>query len=284
MKKRTKKKIGNFFETIIRFIIKLIFVYPFKLAWLIIKNFYLVIKELFNRKDKITSKEEKTEKIEVKKGQLQAQPEYHPLEEIKSNRGTLEKFEQGLYTKKSTIGLILGARGSGKSAIGMYLLENFKTQSDKNIYALGFKPNSLPKWITVIKDINNLENHSVILIDEGGIEFSSRSSMSSANKLLSELLMIARHKDLSVMMITQNSSNLEINAIRQADYIVLKKGSLLQNEFERKIIKKIYDQIQNDFDDDQGTTYIYADNYRGFVKNGLPTFWSDKVSKGYAQK
>jgi len=30
-----------------------------------------------------------------------------------------------------------------------------------------------------------------------------------------------------------------------------------------------------------GVVYIYADIYRGFVSNNLPSFWSKKVSKAY---
>jgi len=152
---------------------------------------------------------------------------------------------------------------------------------------LGFKSETLPNWIQVIKEINEIENDSVLLIDEGGIEFSSRKSMSGSNKLLSELLLISRHKNLSVLMITQSSSNLEVNAIRQADYLIMKPSSLLQKDFERKKIKEIYESVSQDFEDlkeDLGLTYIYGSNYAGFVSNSLPSFWDENVSKGYADK
>ena len=103
----------------------------------------------------------------------------------------------------------------------------------------------------------------------------------------SKILLIARHKDLSVMFISQNSSNLEINAIRQADYLLLKPSSLLQKDFERKKIKQIYEEAQENFEDLKGTeglTYVYADKFRGFVTNKLPSFWSEKVSKGYSKR
>ena len=152
---------------------------------------------------------------------------------------------------------------------------------------MGFQEESLPSYIHTIDHIDEIKNDSVILIDEGGIEFSSRNAMTDANKLLSEILLIARHKDLSVIFITQNSSNLEINAIRQADYLLLKPSSLLQKDFERKKIKDIYEEVEDDYKQHKDTTgilYIYADKFRGFVTNTLPTFWSDKVSKGYANK
>ena len=260
---------------------KLAIVYPAKGIWFLTKKSYQGIKSA-NAKRK-----EQKQKTILLKQKPQAKPAYDSLQEIKRLRGDYTSFEQKLLNNKSTIGLILGARGTGKSAIGMRLLENFASKTGKKLYALGFRPESLPHWITVINDVSEIENNAALLIDEGGIEFSSRSGMSNANKLLSEILLIARHKDLSVMFITQNSANLEINAIRQADYLVLKPSSLLQKEFERPKIKEIYAEVEKDFEKlktTDGLTYVYADNYKGFVTNSLPSFWSEGVSKGYAQR
>lgn len=88
-------------------------------------------------------------------------------------------------------------------------------------------------------------------------------------------------------ILTHNSANLEINAIRQADYLIMKPSSLLQKDFERKKIKEIYESIIPEFEElkeDPGLTYIYGGNYSGFVSNSLPSFWNEKVSKGYADK
>jgi hypothetical protein len=238
---------------------------------------------------KYTSKkvEEKKEEKRVRQLKPTSEPKFKEFKEIKKEKGNFVSFENKLMNNKSTIGLILGARGSGKSAIGMRLLENISTKTGKKMYAMGFKEESLPYWIITIKDIKEIQNNSVLLIDEGGIQFSSRGSMSNANKLLSEILLIARHKDLSVMFITQNSSNLEINAIRQTDYLILKPSSLLQKDFERKKIKDIYEGVSDQFEELKnkvGLTYIYSDNFKGFVSNSLPSFWSDKVSKGYSGK
>ena len=129
-----------------------------------------------------------------------------------------------------------------------------------------FQEEDMPIWIDVVEDIKQLKNKSFVLIDEGGILFSSRSSMAEPNKLLSELMFIARHKSISIIFISQNSANLEINAIRQADYLVLKPSSLLQKDFERKKIKEIYEDIGAKLkkykkDNVKGITYIYSDEF-----------------------
>ena len=152
---------------------------------------------------------------------------------------------------------------------------------------MGFKEEDMPIWINVVEDIKELKNKSIVLIDEGGILFSSRQSMAEPNKLLSELMFIARHKSISIIFISQNSANLEINAIRQADYLVLKKSSLLQKDFERKKIKEIYEQVGDRFKkykSIKGITFVYSDEFSGFVENPLPSFWTRKISKAFKGK
>jgi hypothetical protein len=281
MKKRTKKKIKRYSWKIVKSIAKIIFYYPAKGVWYLMKKLFQKVKESLQKAEKIKAKKK------ISKNKPKVEAKYHELKEIKKKLGKISDFKRKLYTNKSTIGIILGARGTGKSAIGMCLLENFKVKTNKRSYALGFKEESLPQWIKVISDVEQIKNNSVILIDEGGIEFSSRKAMSKGNKILSEILLIARHKDLSVIFIAQNSANLEINAIRQADYLVLKPSSLLQKDFERKKIKDIYEEISEEFKDyksNKGATYIYCEDYLGFVSNSLPSFWGEKVSKGYANR
>lgn len=212
---------------------------------------------------------------------------YSPFKIIETISGKFSKFEDFVSKNPSTIGIILGARGSGKSAVGLKFLENFHTLSKKNMYAMGFKQENLPEWIHCVDSLNDIENDSYVLIDEGGILFSARKSFSDGNKLLSELLLIARHRDLSVLFISQNSANLEINAIRQTDYLILKPSSLLQMDFERKKIKEIYDSVEHGFKKHssiKGLSYIYSEKFRGFVSNPLPSFWNLKVSKSFKDK
>ncbi|MBI2445185.1 hypothetical protein HYV43_02240 [Candidatus Micrarchaeota archaeon] len=213
---------------------------------------------------------------------------FEALSDVQSLQGDLTAFENGLYARKSAIGLILGARGTGKSALGMRILENVSARTSRPVYAMGFDRLTLPQWMQTAENLADVKNGAFLLVDEGGITFSSRSSMSSANKLLSELLLISRHKDISVLFISQNSSNLEVNAIRQTDYLLLKQPSLLQLGFERKNIRDIYAEVKTSFDalakSHRGLVYVYSDSYRGFAENGLPSFWTERVSKAFKNK
>jgi len=163
-------------------------------------------------------------------------------------------------------------------------LENIYKKYKKRCFAIGFNPSDFPSWIKVVSDIPQLENDSWVLIDEGGVLFNSRSSMSNANKMLSNLILVARHKNINILFISQNSSNLEVNILRQSDFLVLKPNSLLQKEFERKIIQKIYSEAEakfNNYEKVKGLAYIYSGKFKGFVSNPLPSFWKEGISKSF---
>ena len=224
------------------------------------------------------------EKKKIKKKRELIGSKYDEFEIVHVISGDYEKWLEEMYKSESQIGIILGARGSGKTAFGIKFLENLYAKYKKSCFAIGFNENELPSWIKAVSDISFLENNSFVLIDEGGILFNSRSSMSNANKMLSQLIMIARHKNIGILFISQNSSNLEVNILRQADFLVLKPSSLLQKEFERKIIQKIYLETEehfNKFKEKKGVAHIYSGTFRGFISNPLPSFWKENISKSF---
>lgn len=247
----------------------------------IIKIPYYIIKGIINLIKKISKKTQEN-KIEKKRESIIAK--YEPFTIIETKEGDYKKWNKKTIESDSQIGIILGRRGSGKTALGIKFLENLYQKTKPKCFAIGFNKNEFPSWIEVIEDISKIENNSWVLIDEGGVLFNSRNSMSNSNKILSQLILIARHKNINILFISQNSSNLEINILRQADFLFLKPSSLLQKEFERKIIQNIYKETKKKFEKyekDPGLTYIYSSNFRGFISNALPSFWEEKISKSF---
>jgi hypothetical protein len=75
-----------------------------------------------------------------------------------------------------------------------------------------------------------------------------------------------------------------VNILRQADFLVLKPSSLLQKDFERKIIQKMYENTNAQFEKHKkvrGITYIFSGDFKGFVANPLPSFWGQSISKSF---
>ena len=201
--------------------------------------------------------------------------------------GDYAEFADLVHENESTVGIIFGARGTGKSAMAMRIMEDVRAKTGRKCMAMGFNGAALPNWIKTVDKMEDLENDSFIVIDEGGVLFSARDSMSDANKMVSSLLLIARHKNMSILFITQNSANMEINTIRQADYLLLKPSSLLQMHFERPIIGKIYESIDATMKkyrkEYRGLTYVYSDNFQGYFNNGLASFWNEDISKNFSE-
>lgn len=252
-----------------------------KVALAILKSPYYLGKGIYNLNKKI--KKSKEEKV-IKKKRENIEAKYEKPKLVHPIQGDFDSWETQLLSAESKIGILLGARGSGKTAFSVKLMENIYAKQKTKCYALGFQKETMPAWIEVVDDISQIKNNATVLIDEGGILFSSRKSMSKPNQLLSELILIARHKNLNILFISQNSSNLDVNIIRQADFLILKPTSLLQKDFERKKIKDIYTEVQEKFDQykaDKGLAYIYSNEFQGFISNNLPSFWTTGISKSF---
>jgi hypothetical protein len=192
-------------------------------------------------------------------------------------------FTEKRFFEDSLIVLIFGKRGSGKSALGFKLLENIHSKTKRKCYALDIEQDKMPSWIKSIDDIEKVPNGGVILIDEGAISFGSRDSMSSKNKELSKLLSIARHKNLTLIFVTQNTGLIDKNVLALTDTLLIKEGSLLQMEMERKEVRKFYDKANNFIKFAEGNKkkyfYLIDSDFEGVLTHGLPSFWTTGLSK-----
>lgn len=284
-KPQRKRRKSRFWKGLFRLFARLVYLLG-RLFYIIILGVYYILRRIFKR-GKVEANKTKMLAQKGSKsvyGSIASKTKKADIRVLETLKGNYQKFWRDLSSADSRIGIVVGARGSGKSAVALALLENLR-QKGKNFFAMGFQAKDLPNWIEVVEDIKDLKNDSFVIIDEGGILFSSRDAMSYSNKMLSELLFIARHKNLTILFISQNSANLEINTLRQADFIILKRSSLLQKNFERKIIADLYDEHQekfNDYSDVRGLALVFSHSFVGFIDNDLPSFWSQSISKSFS--
>ncbi|MDO8459892.1 MAG: ATP-binding protein [Nanoarchaeota archaeon] len=239
---------------------------------------------------KIKPREKKEYQKEIKpvserapaKGKISHTPSFSDLEVEKLVSGDYAQFKQILH-EDSKIILIFGRRGSGKSALGLRIMENIQAQTERNCYALGIHEKFIPSWIQSIDSIEKAQPESVILVDEGAVSFSSRESMRDTNKELSRLMAIARHKNLTLVFITQNTGMIDKNVLKLADSLMIKEGSLLQLEMERPEMKKFYMKAKEFIDkgEDNKMKYFYLidSDFEGLLSYSLPSFWTTQLSK-----
>jgi len=202
---------------------------------------------------------------------------------VEQMSGDYDDFEDRLKNH-SLIILITGKRGSGKTALGFKLLDIVREK--RKAYYLG--EGKLPRFIKKVSDIKSVKNNSILLVDEAAIAYSSRSSMKQSNKVLGELMAIARHKNLSLIIITQNSAMIDLNVMRLSDTIIFKEPSLLQSRFERKSISDLFRKADEKFKKIESANrkkhfYVIDDEFEGILDFSLPEFWSDKISKSFSK-
>ena len=132
-------------------------------------------------------------------------------------------------------------------------------------------------------DVEKVPEGGIILIDEGAVSFGSRDSMSSKNRELSKLMAVARHKNLTLIFVTQNTGLIDRNILALTDALFIKEGSLLQMEMERHEVKKFYEKSNDYLKKVSGNkkkyVYLIDGDFEGVLTYKLPGFWTDNLSK-----
>ncbi|MCP3684416.1 MAG: hypothetical protein GY861_17190 [bacterium] len=184
---------------------------------------------------------------------------------------------------RSNVYIAVGGRGSGKSCLSYAMLEWHYMETDRPICVYKFpKPELLPKWIKNVNDLSTAPKGAVILIDEGGIEFSQFTSASKGSKDLANKLKVARHKDQSIIFISQSTDTLTKDVNRLVDCYLLRKPSTGQMYNEKPMIKKMYADCGDRFKDpDMALRGFFISDIGEMAKFDLPTFWTDAISKAY---
>jgi len=185
--------------------------------------------------------------------------------------------------------LILGKRGSGKSALGYYIIELLHIAYPTYIVgAPETARNLIPDWMGIVSNLEMLPPNSVALVDEAHLQYHARQSNTDVSVLMSKLLNLSRQKSQTIIFVSQEARQLDRNIVSSADVMVFKDIGLLQAEFERRELNRIALQAKQTFDslkgDRRSWNYIYSPNvdFVGPLKNPLPSFWSSKLSSVFA--
>ncbi len=185
--------------------------------------------------------------------------------------------------------LILGKRGSGKSALGYRLLELLRYLAD--VYVVGVPEEArklLPEWIGIVSSLEDLPNKCIALIDEAYLAYHSRGSMTAKSKAMSQALNLYRQKEQTIIFITQEAGHIDKNIVGSANVLVFKELGMLQIEFDRPQLTKLATQAKQALDSVQGNkprwSFVYAPDadFLGLMENELPSFWKPRHSRAFA--
>ena len=184
--------------------------------------------------------------------------------------------------------LILGRRGSGKSALGYRLLELFRFRSLP--FALGMPRQGqklVPEWLGIINDPSEAPQDSTVLVDEAHLQFHARESQKPGNREISRILNLSRQRQQTLIFVSQQARYLDKNVASAADVLVIKEPEPLQPKFERPEINEIVKIAGEKFRELTGSkkewslVYSPVANFFELLSNDLPSYWSSWLSRVY---
>lgn len=201
----------------------------------------------------------------------------------------------GLERKKNIIQhpsiiLIIGRRRYGKSALGFNILENFHNERKLPTYVVSLpkeKHHLLPDWITPVETVEKLPDNCVALIDEGALKYHAYMWGAKETVVMDRVISVSGQKDQTFIFITHTMRKFAITLLLDVDILLCKNPSLLHSKLERSEVRKLVDKVAKEFnklprDEVKKSTYVISDDFEGFIRNKLPSFWSEDLSKSYA--
>lgn len=206
-----------------------------------------------------------------------------------------EQADDGKYSKwweviiHPSVVLVLGKRGSGKSALGYWLLELFRYVLTP--YVLGIPKQAqklLPDWIGVAQNLEEIPQDSIVLIDEAYLIYHSRESLKIQSREMSRLVNLSRQRNQTLIFVTQEARQVDKNIASQANIVIFKEPSILQPRFDRAELNDIVTRAKLAFSnlssDKRSWAYVYSPDadFMDLMENALATFWSTKLSHVFA--
>ncbi len=139
--------------------------------------------------------------------------------------------------------LVVGKRGSGKSAFAYRLAELMKLKAQ--VFAVGVPVSArakLPEWIGIVSTIEDLPSGSVAVIDEAYLHFHSRESMAGQGRVVSGFVNLSRQRDQTLIFVSQEARQLDRNIASSANVVVFKQPGMMQAEYERPELRHLAEQ------------------------------------------
>ena len=191
--------------------------------------------------------------------------------------------------------IITGHRGEGKSALAWWLAEELRTKHRKKIATLGVPDGArsvMPKRIIhvdTVEQISDMKPH-IIVVDEASIVANARTAMKSANLLWLKLIAVCRHKGHLLIFINQHNRQLDVQIMMDADFILMKRPTLLHLKFCRPEFREELQQAYDLFSDmtelgSKKKVYVvdFHTGNKKLLPASMPKWWNDKVSKSYSE-
>lgn len=184
--------------------------------------------------------------------------------------------------------LVVGDRGSGKTAISFKILDTFRLRRQVYVYRHP-KPELLePLGFRNLYDLGSIErlSNAIIYIDEPQLYFPRYDKRS--NETLIKLCSIARHTGNILVFSTsdtgwvnrQQESYIDVWVIKDIDFNLVKRGSLLKKVVEKIAIKA--DEFRLNLNEYLFYSRRYMEHSYKIHTFTLPFYFNERYSKPFA--
>jgi hypothetical protein len=186
--------------------------------------------------------------------------------------------------------LIIGMRGSGKTALGMVFSESFHfLNPDIPVYILNYpedKRHLLPSWVKYADSIEDVPQNAFIIMDEASYRHHALMWRKDETLLMQSIIGRSRQRKQTIIFITHTARKFAITLILELDMLCVKEPSLFHSRFERaeirNLLKDVYDEYQKiNINERNKYTYVFSNNYVGWIKTELCSFWSTDLSEAW---
>lgn len=190
--------------------------------------------------------------------------------------------------------LIMGSKGSGKSALAHDTAERLHTKG--NIPAVLHLPtlpkpkqqsiqSLLPTWMKVVTSTEQWPKGGTVIYDEASQSAHARRTQSSDAVELDNLMGISRQRGQLILFVSHHSHKLDVNVVRDCDRVIWKRPTYAHWLFERDeltdFVLKALDFFQA-MKESQALKSCMMMDFHNLTfeefKNGLPTYWSERLS------
>lgn len=206
----------------------------------------------------------------------------------KANGKPITSWSQAL--PKAGVIVILGHRGTGKSALAWRLLEQLHKGRKLKAAVVGLPKSRrrlVPNWVEHHEGIARLPEKAIILLDEAALRFSARRSQADINLAMAGLVALSRQRGQVILFVTHTARMLDVELIFESDLVIYKLPSAAHVKFERRETAEFTGRARERLlAQKRPTCWSYVLNFHqgreGLLRNPLPSFWSELLSNAWA--
>jgi len=180
---------------------------------------------------------------------------------------------------------IIGAQGSGKSALAYRVGDLVRGRRPIVVVGPGDLRQHLPSWALLVQSLEQAPAGSLVICDEAQISLSSRTAMTTANRDFVHLMALLRQKGILLLLLSHHLSDVDTRAAQHASALLIKRPgqlALLDRPILRPVLARAARAFAKAPGDPRRLTYFVSGDRETLIETGLPSYWSDGLSRSYA--